>query len=299
MTYVRKIPRRCLWAVSSLALLSTSLGPIWAQLPGSQLEQEVMRLLDKEPRGTSGDLTTSAAVLFWYSDLDRAFDASLERVKTARRAADRYLDRSPRTPAEWGHYISSLHEMQVAREVYQEKLRSVIAERRPVLQNALGDGIIASTTQSIDDTSSKQTAELAALIEVQNQILSQRSTIQAGRSPVINWPQGTDPIWKEELEAAIEAAVADGSLESDAWKRLRKRLGRLQRNLHSAAEELRTAAEAHWDQLDVLERQALAELNVLVEAQIDLASNAMLQQTTIRRVFMAQKTYDVWTQLNQ
>lgn len=283
------------WIVLTSSLFCSM--PLPAQLPGQQVEEAVMRRLQKEPRGTTGDLTTSQAVLFMYDHLEPVFREALREVEAARRVADNYQRRMPRTNAEWGQYIAALSRMQTGREQYQQALRNVLAERRPIIERLLG-GRIKSTVSEIDRMSGKQAAELEALVDVQGQIQRQEGLVRQGQMPTIIWPSAVDSGWQDEIERAIELAVKNRGSSYDTWQGLERRLARLRRDLESAADELRFAAQANWDQLGDMEKRAMAELNVLAEVQVDLASNAMFQQTTIRRVYMAQQTFGVWKELN-
>ncbi len=272
--------------------------PLSAALPGQQLEDSVMRLLEKDPRGKVGDLTTSQAVLYLYDHLEPVFRQALQEVEEARRDADRYQRRMPRTNAEWGQYIDALSRMQTARERYQEALRNLIAERQPLIERMLGpQGLIRGRYSEIGRVDAEQTAELAAVAEVQRQILQQEAKIRDGNTPDIRWPAGIDPVFKEEITNAVRSAAQPRGDSYAAWRALDRRLGRLRRDLQAAADEVRGAANANWAYLDDMEKRAFAEINVLIEAQIDLASNAILQQTTIRRVYMAKQTYSVWKEL--
>ncbi len=297
----RNLRRKFLYGSAACALLAASLlynAPLSAQMAGQKIEEAVMRRLEKEPRGQTGDLTTSQAVLFMYKHLEPLFRQSLREVQDARKVADNYQRRMPRTSAEWGQYIDAVSAMQTGREKYQQALRNVVAERRPIIGRLLG-GRIKSTVSNIDRISGEQAAELGALVDVQRQILQQEGRIRSQQMPTIVWPPAIDPFLQEEIEATIESALKNqGGDAYAAWRALERRLARLRRDLEAAADELRLAAHANWNQLSDMEKRAMAELNVLAEAQVDLASNAMFQQTTIRRVYMAQQTFGVWRELN-
>ncbi|MCP4545085.1 MAG: hypothetical protein GY835_01310 [bacterium] len=286
-----------LWILPVLILL---VGPrLLAQMPGQQLDDGVMRLLEREPRGTIGDLTTSQAVLYMYDYLEVVFHQSLREVQDARRIADRYRHRMPKSRAEWGQYVDALKKIQSGRERYQQTLRELISNRRSLIDRLLGPaGLIRSTGYEVDRTSAEQSAELGAVAEVQRQILQQQTQISHGQIPTIQWPSGIDSLWKAEITQALKDAAQGSSNAYDAWRALDRRLGRLLRDLEATADVLRESAQQNWDNLEEMEKQAIAEFNVLAEAQVDLASNAMLQQSTIRRIYRVQQTYAVWKVLN-
>ena len=282
---------------STMVILALHATPLAAELPGQKLENAIMRLLEKDVRGTTGDLTTSQAVLFQYGQLEPVFKQSLREVQAARKIADYYQRRMPRTHAEWGQYTDALKRMQTGRERYQEALRNVIAARRPVVNRVLTD-LVKSARYEIDQMAPTQEVELAALAQVQQQLIEQQEIIRSGTMPTIQWPPGIDAIWKEEIEEAVRVSVEGKSSAFGSWRSIERRIERIRRDLQATADELRSAAQANWEQLDDLEKKAFAELNVIAEAQIDIASNAMLQQTTIRRIYMAEQTKSVWKELN-
>ncbi len=266
------------------------------QGPGARLLDAVMRQLQKEPYGVAGDLTTSRAVVFMYHNLSPVFQQALQEVEDARKVADRYQQRMPRTSAEWGSFLDALSRMQTSRESYMQALRNVAAERRPIVER-LVDGRIRNTISSIGLTSGKQAAELGALVDISAQVLRQEGRVRLGEDPVIQWPPETDPLLREEIEELIRLAVSSEN-SGGAWNNLERRLARLRRNLEAAADELRSAVLAHWGHLNDREMAALAELSVLAEVQVDLASNAMFQQTTARRIYLVRQDFGTWKEAN-
>ncbi len=235
-------------------------------------------------KNTTDDLVASEAVLARYPKLKTTFESCIQQVQDALLVVNYHRQKKPRATAEWGQYVESLMRLQDGRERYQESLRSLISKRRPVLERAVG--LVATTLGGFED--SQHIGELAALTEVQRQILEQESRIRSGQMPKIYWPPEVDPILRDEIVAALQFATRSQGGSRGTWQALERRVARLRRDLEAAADELVRAAASNREDLRNKKASALEELKVLDAAEKDLAVNARFQKATIYALYQAE-----------
>ncbi len=259
---------------------------------GVEIEKTTERLLESERLGVAGLLTTSPATVFFYQHLSEVFDSALEESKGAARIVEMYENQMPQSRAQWGQCMSAYDQVLASRERYQDALREVVVERRPVVERLMLGGI-SGTSNKLSEIASKQSSLLAAVADVHNQLLKQKTRVAQGRAPEILWPSNLPPELRDEIEFAMKQQARAG-WTSTSWEALERRIQIIRRGEEEEAELLRQAARDSWEHLSEMESRAFAELNVLAEAQVDLAINSVFQEVTIGNRLLVQRWYQLW-----
>ncbi len=282
------------WMVLATLPLSASLR---AQMPAEEITRIMGRL--NEVRGTSGILTASVAVLEFYPDLNESFDSGLSKATRAHRTIERYNEDTLNSAVAWSEYLQAFQEIQGGREEYQDALRAKIAKRTAVIDRLINGGLLRSLSNQNVSRKNEQAIELGALIKVQNQISRQSKKIAAGQAPVIDWPEELNADLRKELQETIATLVKNSETRPDVVRLLEARIARIRTDLEAASDWMLKIFESRSEQMSALEQQAIAEVTLLTEAQIDLATNALLEQSIIRASLIAQNTYTAWEQIQQ